>query len=209
MIKTESLKFSYQKNTSFHFPDIHCERKDVLLITGNSGTGKTTFLHILSGLLKPEFGNVFIDDYKLYNIPKNELDRFRGSNIGIVFQTPYFISSLSAIDNVVVASYFAENKRKYTEALYLLSKLGIDAQAHHLPSSLSAGQKQRLSIARALINKPKVILADEPTSNLDDNNCQIVSRLLSDCANEYNASLVMVTHDNRLKNIYDNQINLQ
>lgn len=208
MIQTHQLKFSYPNGLGFSFPNIKCEAQNTLLITGGSGKGKTTLLHLLGGLLQPSEGNVTIDEMEMTQLKASQLDRFRGRNIGFVLQQNHFVSSISVLDNVALASWLSEGKQNKEKAKQLLEQLGLSDQIHKLPSELSVGQQQRVSIARALINEPKLLLADEPTSSLDDENAQIVSKLLQEVSIKYNAALVVVTHDQRLKDFFDNQISL-
>jgi len=207
MITTKDIYFSYP-NAEFHFPNLECQAGDALLITGKSGMGKTTFLHILSGILKPKSGSVVIDNINIETLSDKELDRFRGNNIGLVLQESHFIASLSVFENLILASWLSDKKKKEEKAKNLLIELGLEDQMYKNPSELSVGQQQRVSIARALINQPKVLLADEPTSSLDDQNADIVSNLLSDLSKEYKASLIIVTHDQRLKKKFENSIDL-
>lgn len=208
MITTNNVNFSYGKNTTFQFPDIKSADGEALLITGGSGKGKTTLLHLLGGLLRPQAGEIFIQDIDITKLSDKKLDSFRGKNIGLVLQQSYFVASLSVLENVVLASWLATGKQAETKAKALLEQLDLKEQMHKLPSRLSIGQQQRVSIARALINEPKVLLADEPTSSLDDENAFIVAGMLSGLAKKYGTALVIVTHDQRLKDRFPNQISL-
>ena len=208
MISTKDVRFSYGKGTEFNFPDITTQRGETLLITGGSGKGKTTLLHLLGGLLKPQSGEVRIEDTNIATLSDKKLDRFRGKNIGLVLQQSYFVESLSVEENVVLASWLATGKQAVQKGRQLLEQLGLKEQAHKLPSQLSIGQQQRVSIARALINEPKLLLADEPTSSLDDENAFIVADMLSGLAKQYGTALIIVTHDQRLKDRFSNQITL-
>lgn len=208
MIKTENVTFSYAENQSFIFPDINCLEGETLLITGDSGTGKTTLLHLLGGLLKPENGEIIINQQNISSLKSSKQDAFRGRHIGMVLQKSYFIEALSVLDNVVVASQVLPKAQAKQKALDILASLGLSDHIHKLPSQLSIGQQQRVNISRALINNPAVILADEPTSSLDDKNALIVARLLKELAKEYRSSLIIVTHDQRLKAEFNHQISL-
>ena len=182
MIKTQNVTFSYSAQQNFHFPDIDCPNGQTLLITGNSGAGKTTLLHLLGGLLKPSAGVVTINNQDVSQLSPSKLDAFRGQSIGMILQKSFFIEALSVLDNVVLASWIAKKTKTKEKALSILDNLGLKDHVHKLPGQLSIGQQQRVNIARALINNPSVILADEPTSSLDDENALIVARLLSDLA---------------------------
>ena len=208
MISTKNITFSYNKNQTFIMPDLFCQAGSTILVTGNSGKGKTTYLHILAGLLKPNSGEIVIDNKEITHLKGSKADKFRGKNIGVVFQKSHFIASLSVLENLEMASWLATGKKHKVRAKELLQKLDIAEQAHKLPSQLSVGQQQRVSIARALMNEPKVLLADEPTSSLDDKNAEKVIELLTSLSKEYKAALLIVTHDNRIKERFINKITL-
>lgn len=208
MISTKNITFSYEAKELFHMPDLYCESGKTILITGDSGKGKTTYLHILAGLLKPKSGEILIDKIDISKLSEGKGDKFRGKHIGLVLQKSHFIASLSVLENLQIASWLATGKKKTDRAKELLTKLDIANQSDKLPSQLSIGQQQRVSIARALMNEPKVLLADEPTSSLDDKNAENVLQLLADLSKEYKTALVIVTHDARIKEKFTNKITL-
>jgi lipoprotein-releasing system ATP-binding protein len=208
MISTRNIRFSYGKGTDFSFPDMSVSRGESLLITGGSGKGKTTLLHLLGGLLRPQAGEVLIEETNIASLPDKKLDSFRGKNIGLVLQQSYFVASLNVLENVVLASWLATGKQAADKAKHLLEQLDLKEHLHKMPAQLSIGQQQRVSIARALINEPKLLLADEPTSSLDDENAFKVADMLSHLAKQYGTALVIVTHDQRLKDRFPNQISL-
>jgi len=175
------------------------------LLLGASGSGKTTLIHILTGLLRPEKGKVFINDTDIYSLSQKDLDIFRGQHIGLVFQKPHMIKSLTIRDNLKIAQSFAglpvDNKRIDE----VLETLGIQEKSTRYPYELSQGQLQRVSIARAVINKPAAILADEPTSSLDDINAAIVLNLLISQSVLNGSALIISTHDKRVKEEFTKQ----
>lgn len=208
MLKTTDLNFSYSKDARFDFPNMDVKAGESLLILGSSGVGKTTLLHILAGLLKPIQGEVIVDDQSIYDLSLTKLDAFRGAHISVVFQKPHFISSISAVENLKLVQKFGDRKNESQRAQSIMEQLDIGHRSNARTYQMSQGEQQRLSIARAVINTPKLILADEPTSALDDNNCEIVFNLLSAQAKASNAALIIVTHDQRLKDKIGNHINL-
>jgi len=204
MIHTSNLSFQYPDSKPILFPDIALEKGQVLLICGESGSGKTTLLHLLAGLRKPSKGQIMIDNETISSYSSAKLDQFRGKHIGVVFQQCYFIQSISVLDNLLVSPY-AEGKSK---AVSIAKRLKIDNLLNRQVSQLSVGQQQRAGLARAVMNQPKLILADEPTSALDDKSCKQVLDLLLEEAKINNATLIIVTHDNRLKSKIDTIIEL-
>ncbi len=208
MLQTKNLKFSYDGKTLLDFPDINCQKGEEWLLIGQSGSGKTTLLHLLGGLRKPKHGEVLIDGKNIANLSSSALDAFRGKNIGIVFQKPYFVRALTVEENLLLAQQLAGEKEDSKYIISLLNKLNVGHKLNSKTDSLSEGEKQRVAIARALVNRPAVILADEPTSALDDENCKEVIQLLEKQAEEANATLLIVTHDGRLKDLVKNQIQL-
>ena len=206
MIVTKSLEFSYDNNFIFRFPNINLESTENLLILGNSGIGKSTLLHNLAGILRPKSGTINIFNNDISEFSDYEIDKFRGENIGIIFQKPHFVNSLTVGENLELAQFLGRNKRgdiKLTlESLKILDKI------NKKPKELSHGEKQRVSIAIAIINSPKLILADEPTSSLDDSNCANVINILKEQALKYAAQLVVITHDSRLKKHFKKSLEL-
>jgi len=209
MLETINLSHKYQKEEPMHFPDIQCAKGESILILGQSGVGKTTLLHILAGLLKPKNGEVILDNQKLYSLSKRNIDNYRGDNIGIVFQQAHFMSALTVQENILLAQKMAMGKENITQVHTVLENLQILHKKDSYPRNLSQGEKQRVSIARAIINSPKLILADEPTSALDDKTCNESIKLLEKQSKELGAALVIVTHDSRLKDLISKKIILE
>jgi putative ABC transport system ATP-binding protein len=208
MIKTESLTYQYSSQKEITFPAFEYAQGDQVLVLGESGCGKTTLLHLLSGLLKPTGGSVTINETNLSQLSGSTMDHFRGANIGIVFQTPHFIEALSVKENLQMAQTLAGHAKDGEAIKSILEDLSIGHKLNASVKNLSQGEKQRVTIARALINQPKLILADEPTSALDDRNCQAVIQLLKDMAAKNNATLLIVTHDNRLNDSFNKKLQL-
>ena len=208
MLKTERLSFSYNSSHIFTFPDILLQQGEDLLILGDSGVGKTTLIQILSGLLSPQSGFVEMNGTRFQNLSSKSLDQFRGSQIGMVFQKSHFVRNLSILDNLLLSLYLSNKLQDKKRAINLLQEIGLADKLNNMPDELSQGEQQRAAIATALIKKPDLILADEPTSSLDDNNCQKIITLLKDQASLTNAKLIIITHDQRLKDQFNTSIEL-
>ncbi|MGV8091248.1 MAG: ABC transporter ATP-binding protein [Mangrovibacterium sp.] len=208
MLEIKDLEFTYDQENAFRFPDMECPKGTHWLISGPSGCGKTTLLHLIAGLLRPARGRIVINNTDMTRLPLAKADQWRGLHIGIVFQKSYFVSSLSAGENIGLAPYFNGLKKSRLEIMDVMDKLNIKDKYHVKPQYLSQGEQQRLSIARAVINNPSYILADEPTSSLDDAHCRDVVMLLLDQAEKHQASLIVVTHDQRVKTYFPNVIHL-
>ena len=206
MLKTEALSFSYDNSNIFNFPDILLQKGEDLLILGDSGVGKTTLIQILSGLLRPHSGIVELNGTRYENLSSKSLDQFRGSHIGMVFQRSHFVRNLSILDNLLLFLYLSNKLHDKQRAIDLLEEIGLSDKLNSMPDELSQGEQQRAAIANALIKKPDLILADEPTSSLDDNNCQKIITLLKKQASLTNAKLIIITHDQRLKDQFNTSI---
>ncbi len=197
LLHTSNLKFTHPGQPTLSFPDIKLDSKEAIVVLGQSGSGKTTLLNLLAGLMKPQSGEVLLDGTDLSTLSSQQMDQFRGGEIGIVFQKPHLISAISVLENLELANYFS--KKKGQNLMTLLTELGIAQKANASVLTLSEGEAQRVSIARALVNNPKLILADEPTSSLDDEHASAVVELLKSQAEKIGAGLVIVTHDQRVK----------
>ena len=209
MIEVSSLEHQYSnQKSSIKYPDFHCKAGEELLILGPSGSGKSTLLHILGGFLKPSRGKVKMSSLALQKMNTKERNHFRQKYIGIVFQKHHFIRSLKVFENLKYASTFSKSNRDDKELLELLAFLGLEDLKDEAINTLSEGQKQRLSVARSLVHKPAILLADEPSSSLDDQNCRLVAELLIRAKEEYGATLVVVSHDHRLMPHFTNKIEL-
>ena len=207
MIKPKGVEFNYDNQVFFKFQDINLKSSENLLIIGSSGIGKTTLLHLLAGLLESSSGSIKLFEKELSELSSHQLDRFRKNNIGIVFQRPHFVNSLTVKENLELAQYIA-NKKDSNRIENILKNLNILNKSDKKTNQLSQGEKQRASIALAIVNSPKLILADEPTSSLDDINCDNVIELLKKQATDFEAQLIVITHDSRLKKHFKNSIEL-
>ena len=203
-----NLSFNYAKGKALSYPDLVVEKGSNWLVIGASGSGKTTLLNIISGLLKPMEGRVQFGAVDLYSMSASKIDRFRGEHLGIVFQTPRFLSGLSVKENLLSANYFAGKKMDPARMYFLLESLGMKGTEKMRIKEFSQGELQRLSIARALMNNPEMLIADEPSSSLDDKNCQEMIDLLESEAREFNSTLLIVSHDARIRSRFKNQIPL-
>lgn len=177
------------------------QRGEWITVMGSSGSGKTTFLNIISGLDRPTRGEVLVNGRNIARLSTDELTRFRRENIGLVFQKFYLIRYLNALENVMLAQYF-HSMTDEDEARQALRTVGLGDRLHHLPSQLSGGEQQRVCLARALINSPKLLLADEPTGNLDKANEEMVMRLFQERHRD-GYTIIMVTHDPEVAQMAD------
>lgn len=209
MISIKSVSHSYSNANRISFKDWEISNGDQWLLLGESGSGKTTLLHILTGILKPTAGEVQINDTSVYTLSSKKLDQFRGRNIGIIFQRPHLIKSLTISENLVMAQSFARLPEDLKRVNEVLESLGIAAKKNAYPNELSQGQLQRVSIARAVINKPALLIADEPTSSLDDKNAAAVLELLLQQSGLNQATMIVATHDKRVKDAFTNTYELR
>jgi putative ABC transport system ATP-binding protein len=209
MIRVEQLRFGYDGGGEvLRLDEFIVEPESNVLVVGPSGCGKTTFLHLIAGLLLPSSGKVVVDGRDLSELPAPDRDRFRGRHIGIVLQQFHLLPTLTALQNLLVAQSIAGLPVDRPAANTMLHALGVDDRVNAYPHQLSVGQQQRVAIARALVNRPKLLLADEPTSNLDDEACASVADLLLSATHQHAVSLVIATHDSRLKSKIPRQLPL-
>ncbi len=178
------------------------------MISGNSGCGKTTLLHLVGTLIRSQKGEIWIEQDNLSRMKQADLDEFRGNSIGIVFQKPHLISSLTVKENLVLAQRLGRKKTDIKGIEEIMDKLEILGLRDRKIHQISQGQSQRVSIARAVLNKPKLLLADEPTASLDDENCNKVIDLLVSQAALSGSTLIVATHDHRMQNVFKNKLEL-
>ncbi len=206
MVKTAGLTYTYENGHELSFPDISLVPGEHLLVVGPSGVGKTTLFNLMAGLLPPLRGTVSIAETELNSLTRSEMDAFRGIHIGFIFQQYHFIKSLNVSDNLRLRQSYPKNAVNKQRRHNLAERLGLKEHLYKKVTALSQGQQQRLSIALGLIHKPKIIFADEPTSNLDDINCVKVIELLKEEAEICKSSLLIITHDLRVMSHFQNQI---
>lgn len=209
MFTIENLKHAYDGAEVLNVPAWRAEQGAQWLILGPSGSGKTTLLHVLAGILRPTAGSVSVAGQDLAALGAHQLDRFRGESIGFVPQRLHLIPSLSAARNLMLAQYLAGLPRDRARVQEVLRMLDLGGKEGAYPHELSFGQAQRVAVARAVVNRPKLLLADEPTSNLDDERCAQAYGLLESQARACGATLVIATHDQRIKARMTNQFQLK
>lgn len=191
--------------------DLSIERGEMVVIVGPSGAGKTTLLQILGTLDKPDSGKLQLDNTELLNLKDRDLIKLRNSELGFVFQFHNLMAELSALENVCLPGWIGNRDEKEVKekARELLATLGLKEREEHLPSELSGGEQQRVAVARALINNPKIIFADEPTGNLDSKNADDLHNLFVSIKKDFNCAFVIVTHNKELAQMADRTITLR
>lgn len=208
VLSSIELSYKYPKGLHLNFPNIHIEKGQHALLLGDSGTGKTTLLHLLSGLLQPSTGDVILMGQNIAVLNGSRLDAYRAKNMGFIFQEAHLLRNLTVVENIKLAQSLAKLPVDEHAIFQLLDQLQIKDKATSLPNQLSRGQKQRVAIARALINRPSLLLADEPTASLDDKNTELVLHLLFNLAKHYSSTLLIATHDKRIKDQFTNTYQL-
>jgi ABC-type lipoprotein export system ATPase subunit len=175
-------------------PAFQVDAGEHMVLIGRSGSGKTTLLHLISGISRPNEGTIRIDGINIVQLPEAGRDRFRADKIGYVFQTFNLLAGFTALENILLGMSFATGRVRPDRAKHLLERVGLGHRMHHKPAQLSVGEQQRVAVARALANKPKLLLADEPTANIDTRHQQQVVDLIRQTCREENVALVLVTH---------------
>lgn len=213
LIKVTDLKKSYRvtKTNSLHVLkgiDLEIFREEIAVIVGKSGAGKSTLLHILGTLDKPDSGKVFFNGKDIFEKKEKYISEFRSKEIGFIFQFHHLLPEFTALENVMIATMIAGKWDKH-KSEELLDEVGLKERINHKPSELSGGEAQRVAIARALINSPKLILADEPTGNLDSENADSIIDLIFNLRNKYKQTFVIVTHNEEFAKKCDRIIHLQ
>ncbi len=209
MFVISHLKHAYNGTEVLNVPAWETGQGSHWLVLGPSGSGKTTLLHILAGILRPTSGSASVAGQDLGALKAAKLDRFRGQHVGLVLQRLHLIASLSVMRNLLLAQYLAGLPQDAARAREALASLDLADKAQAFPHELSFGQAQRVAVARAVVNRPKLLLADEPTSNLDDARCAQAYGLLESQARACGATLVIATHDQRIKARMSNHYELK
>ena len=199
MLKINNLKQSFKlpdggRLPVLNVPSFSIKPSEQVVLIGESGGGKTTLLHCIAGIMAPDSGSLHIDGIELTRLSEAGRDRVRAAKLGYVFQTFNLLAGFTALENVRLGMTFASGKHNVARASELLERVGLADRMHHKPAALSVGQQQRVAVARALANQPKLLLADEPTANIDPANQQKIIDLIRDCCRDENIALLMVTH---------------
>uniref|UniRef100_UPI0040481E86 ABC transporter ATP-binding protein n=1 Tax=Aliarcobacter sp. TaxID=2321116 RepID=UPI0040481E86 len=204
MLELKSLKKAYIQGSQsieiFENLNFHVESGQRIAIMGKSGSGKSTLLSLISGIIKPDKGDISLDNVSYKDLKESELNDFRATNIGFVFQNFHLVSYLNALENVMLPAKVCGISNPKEKAIELLKSVGLEHRLDHLPSQLSGGEKQRVAIARALIHNPKIILADEPSGNLDEETGIAVMDKLFELIKKNNTTLILVTHSKDVAN---------
>ena len=204
LLKLTDINLNYKTDNNLIkvLQDINIEvkLKETLSIVGESGSGKTSLIMLIGGLEKSSSGKIFFENNEITNMSEDEISNIRRKNIGIVFQSFYLIPNYTALENVSLTLEINKISNAEIKAKEILERFGLSERFYNLPSQLSGGEQQRVAIARSIVMKPKLILADEPTGNLDSENSELISKILFDYVKNEKATLIMVTHDNNLAN---------
>jgi lipoprotein-releasing system ATP-binding protein len=208
MLVAKGIHKSYGKIPILKGVDIHVSTGEIITIVGASGAGKSTLLHIMGTLDKPDAGMVLINGTAVYDLSPKKLSAFRNQYIGFIFQFHHLLPEFTALENICIPAFIAKRSKKEAtnNATELLELLGLSHRASHKPTELSGGEQQRVAVARALINSPSIILADEPSGNLDSSNAESLHHLFLDLRTQLNQTFVIVTHNEDLADMADRKI---
>ena len=211
MIKGIKIHKSINEISILNGIDISINKGEIVSVVGKSGAGKTTLLQILGTLEKPTNGKVLFNDKDVFQLNENELAAFRNKNIGFVFQSHHLLPEFTALENVCIPAYIAKSTKKLANerAKYLIDLMGLSNRFNHKPSELSGGEQQRISVARALMNNPQVVLADEPSGNLDSKTAESLHELFFKLREVNQQTFIIVTHNNKLAELADKKITIK
>ena len=211
MIEISNITKSFGSLQVLKGIDLHIDKSEVASIVGPSGAGKTTLLQIIGTLDKPDTGTVHVDSVDVTTLSQKALADFRNHHLGFVFQFHQLLPEFTAIENIMIPAFIAGTSQKAAKerATELLQFMGLNDRAHHKPNELSGGEKQRIAVARALVNNPAVILADEPSGSLDSKNKKELHQLFFDLRDRFGQTFVIVTHDETLATLTDRTIHMR
>ncbi|MEI8073561.1 MAG: ABC transporter ATP-binding protein [Bacteroidota bacterium] len=211
MLKAENITKKYGQLAVLKGVDIAVQKGEIVSIVGSSGAGKSTLLHILGTLDKADSGNIYINNQLVSALKGKDLAAFRNKHIGFVFQFHHLLPEFSALENVSIPGWIAGRKKKevQADAISLLKRLGLADRMEHKPQELSGGEQQRVAVARALINKPLIVFADEPTGNLDSKNAKELHELFVSLRDEFHQTFLIVTHNEELAAMSDRRLHMK
>ena len=208
MLQATGISKSYGNLKILKGVDLDVSSGEIITIVGASGAGKSTLLHIIGTLDKPDAGTVVLNNVAVNTLSQKKLSAFRNEHIGFIFQFHHLLPEFTAIENITIPAYIAKKTKKEAEkrAVELRDLLGLAQRANHKPSELSGGEQQRVAVARALVNNPSIIMADEPSGNLDSNNAESLHNLFVDLRDQFHQTFVIVTHNENLANLSDRMV---
>ncbi|WP_207423505.1 ABC transporter ATP-binding protein [Desertivirga brevis] len=208
MLKAHQIKKSYGKLQILKGVDFEVQKGEIVTVVGASGAGKSTLLHILGTLDKPDNGELFINEVNILKLSSKKLSAFRNQHIGFIFQFHHLLPEFTSLENICIPAFIAKKSKKEAElrARELLDMLGLAGRADHKPTELSGGEQQRVAVARALVNHPDLVMADEPSGNLDSENATALHRLFLDLRDKFNQTFIIVTHNEDLAGMSDRKV---
>ncbi|WP_345948105.1 ABC transporter ATP-binding protein [Mucilaginibacter sp. PAMB04274] len=208
MLKALGIQKNYGKLHILKGVNLEVQQGEIVTIVGASGAGKSSLLNIIGTLDQPDAGQLFLDDLEISKLNNKQLSHFRNTQIGFIFQFHHLLAEFNALENVCIPAFIAGVSKAEAQkrAASLLDKLGLSSRVYHKPNQLSGGEQQRVAVARALINKPAMILADEPSGNLDSATARDLHQLFIDLRNEFNQTFIIVTHNEDLANLSDRKV---
>jgi len=211
MLTARNIRKNYGSLPVLQSVDIHINKGEIVSIVGSSGAGKSTLLHILGTLDNADSGNILLEGQQIEKLKGNKLAAFRNKHIGFVFQFHHLLPEFNAVENVCIPGWIAGRKKKEVtdSAVGILTTLGLGDRLDNKPQQLSGGEQQRVAVARALINKPSIIMADEPTGNLDSARARELHQLFIDLRNQFNQTFLIVTHNEELAQMSDRVLHMK